>query len=150
MEVVSSTPRPLYPLRKNTWYPLNRSLGGPQSTSRCSGEEKNFASDGNQTPAVQLVARRCTDWAITTNVPVVLDKIHILVHCYTQIEMILRSAFCLYLQGWSVSQTRKQQLLPISVGFLLDLLFSPDDRGGMFLRNVSWLAIDYMALYPRV
>jgi len=33
-------PRPLYPQGKSPWYPLHR-LGGPQSCSGCSGEEKN-------------------------------------------------------------------------------------------------------------
>jgi hypothetical protein len=40
--VVSFTPRPLYLKGKSRWYPLNRRLGGPQSRSGCSGEEKNF------------------------------------------------------------------------------------------------------------
>jgi hypothetical protein len=29
------------------------------------------------------------------------------------------------------------------------LLFSPEDGGHTFLRNVRWLSTDYMALYPR-
>jgi hypothetical protein len=33
--------------------------------------------------------------------------------------------------------------------FLLGLLFCPDDRGDMFLRNVSWLSLNYSALCPR-
>jgi hypothetical protein len=33
--------RPLYPQRKNPWYPLNRRLGGPQNRSGRGGEEKN-------------------------------------------------------------------------------------------------------------
>jgi hypothetical protein len=39
--VVSFTPRPIYPQGKSRWYPLDRRLGGPQSHSRCGGEEKN-------------------------------------------------------------------------------------------------------------
>jgi hypothetical protein len=35
------------------------------------------------------------------------------------------------------------------VGFLLGLLFDPDDDGEIFLRNVGRLTTDYMALYPR-
>jgi len=31
----------LYPQGKSPWYPLDRRLGGPQSQSGCSGEEKN-------------------------------------------------------------------------------------------------------------
>jgi hypothetical protein len=39
--VVSFTPRPLYPQGKSPWYPLDRRLGGLQSRSGRSGEEKN-------------------------------------------------------------------------------------------------------------
>jgi hypothetical protein len=39
--VVSFTPRPLYPQGKSPWYPLDRGLGGPQSSSGRGGEEKN-------------------------------------------------------------------------------------------------------------
>jgi hypothetical protein len=39
--VVSFTPRPLYPQGNSPWYPLDRSLGGPQSRSGRGGEEKN-------------------------------------------------------------------------------------------------------------
>lgn len=34
-------------------------------------------------------------------------------------------------------------------GLLLGLLFKPEDCGDMFFQNVSWIAADYMALYPR-
>jgi hypothetical protein len=34
-------------------------------------------------------------------------------------------------------------------GFLLGLLFYPDDGGDMFLRNVGRLSADYRTLYPR-
>jgi len=39
--VVSFTPRPLYPRGKSPLYAFNRRLGGPQSWSEHSGEEKN-------------------------------------------------------------------------------------------------------------
>jgi hypothetical protein len=39
--VVSFTPRPLYPQGKSLWYPLDRSLSGPQSRSGRGDEEKN-------------------------------------------------------------------------------------------------------------
>jgi hypothetical protein len=39
--VFSFTPRPLYPQGKSPWYPLDRRLGGPQSSSGHGGEEKN-------------------------------------------------------------------------------------------------------------
>jgi hypothetical protein len=35
-------PWPLHPQGKNPWYPLDRRLGGPQSQSGGSGEEKNL------------------------------------------------------------------------------------------------------------
>jgi hypothetical protein len=33
--------------------------------------------------------------------------------------------------------------------FLHDLLFDPEDRGGMFLQNICDLIPDYMMLHPR-
>jgi len=40
-QVVSFMPRPFYPQGKSPWYPLYTRLGGPQSQSGHSGEEKN-------------------------------------------------------------------------------------------------------------
>jgi hypothetical protein len=37
----------------------------------------------------------------------------------------------------------------LHAGFLLGLLYSPEDEGNMFLQNIGWLSMDYMALYPR-
>jgi hypothetical protein len=34
-------------------------------------------------------------------------------------------------------------------GFLHGLFLDPDDGGDTFLQNVSWLSMDYMALYIR-
>jgi hypothetical protein len=42
--VVSFTTWPLYPRRKSSRYPLNRRVGGPQSRSGRSGEEKKYLS----------------------------------------------------------------------------------------------------------
>jgi hypothetical protein len=42
--VVSFAARPLYTRGKSPWYPLDRSLGGPQSRSGRGGEEKNSHS----------------------------------------------------------------------------------------------------------
>jgi len=44
-------PRPLYPLGKSPWYPLNRRLGGPQSRSGRGGEEKN----SQPPPAIEIL-----------------------------------------------------------------------------------------------
>jgi len=38
---VSFTPRPLYPQRKSSRYPLDRRLAGPESRSGHGGEKKN-------------------------------------------------------------------------------------------------------------
>jgi hypothetical protein len=47
-------------------YPLDRRLGGPQSRFGRCVQEKNLVPAGIRTPALQLVARRYTDWAIPT------------------------------------------------------------------------------------
>jgi hypothetical protein len=46
---------------KLPWYPFERRLGVPQSRSRRCGEEKNLASAGDRTPAVQPIVRSYTD-----------------------------------------------------------------------------------------
>jgi hypothetical protein len=51
--VVSFTPRPLYPRRKNPRYQLDGKLGGTQSRSGLCGEEKNLL------PLVGIKQRRC-------------------------------------------------------------------------------------------
>jgi hypothetical protein len=57
--VVSFTPRPLYPYEKGPWYPLDRRLGGLQTRSGHSGEEKNSQSlPGLEPPIVQPLAQR--------------------------------------------------------------------------------------------
>jgi hypothetical protein len=69
MEVSGQLQGPaLYPQGKSPWYPLDRRLGGPQSRSARSGEEKNSQprrESNPRTPIVQPVAQRYTDWAIT-------------------------------------------------------------------------------------
>jgi hypothetical protein len=49
------------PQRIRPWYPLYRRLGGLQSRSGHSGEEKNFQPlPGLETPIIQPVAQRYT------------------------------------------------------------------------------------------
>jgi hypothetical protein len=56
--VFSFTPLPLYPQGKSPWYPLDRRLGGPQSWSGCSGEEKNSQSLlGLDSPIIQPIVQ---------------------------------------------------------------------------------------------
>jgi hypothetical protein len=51
----------LYPQGKSPWYPLNRRLGGPQSWSGGSGEEKNsLPLLGLEPPIIQPVTQRYT------------------------------------------------------------------------------------------
>jgi hypothetical protein len=46
--MVSFTPRPLYPREKNSRYPLDRRLGGPQNRSGRHGEVKILAFTGTR------------------------------------------------------------------------------------------------------
>jgi hypothetical protein len=67
--VVSFTPRSLYPQGKSLWYPLDRSLGGPQSRSGRGGEEKNSQPPPGIEPQnferpTRSPALYHTDWAI--------------------------------------------------------------------------------------
>jgi hypothetical protein len=36
----------------------------------------------------------------------------------------------------------------LHASFLLGLFFDHEDGGNMFLSNISWFSMDYMALYP--
>jgi len=59
--VVSFTSWLLYPKRKSCWYPWDRRLGGPQSLSGHSGEEKNSQPPlGLEPPILQPIAQHCT------------------------------------------------------------------------------------------
>jgi hypothetical protein len=56
--VVSFTPRPLYPQGKSSSYPLYKRLGGSQSPSRRSDEEKNSQPlPGLEPPIIQPVVQ---------------------------------------------------------------------------------------------
>jgi hypothetical protein len=57
--------RPLYPLRKNPWYPLDRRLGGLQSQSGRGGEEESSQPlTGIEPPIIQFVAQRYSSVSI--------------------------------------------------------------------------------------
>jgi hypothetical protein len=59
--VVSFVPPPLYSQGKNPWYPLDRRMGGSQSRSGCSGEEKTSQLlPGLEPPIIWPVAQRYT------------------------------------------------------------------------------------------
>jgi hypothetical protein len=45
---------------KESWHPLDRRLGGPQSRSGRVGEEKNSQPLPGLEPPIQPVAQRCT------------------------------------------------------------------------------------------
>jgi hypothetical protein len=56
--VVSFIPQSLYPQGKSSWYPLDRRLGGPQSRSGDSGEDKNYQPlSGLKPPIIHPVAQ---------------------------------------------------------------------------------------------
>jgi hypothetical protein len=60
----SVTPQPRFTPGKESWYSLDRRLGGPQSRSGHRGyRKKSFVSAGNRTPVVQSVVRQYNDWA---------------------------------------------------------------------------------------
>jgi hypothetical protein len=55
------TPRSLYPKGKQPWYPLDKSLGGPQSRSGRGGEGKHSQPlPALEPPIIQPVAQRYT------------------------------------------------------------------------------------------
>jgi hypothetical protein len=62
--VVSFTFRQIYPQGRSHSYPLDRSLGGPQSLSGSSGEEKNHASSENRSSDFETVAHSYTDCGV--------------------------------------------------------------------------------------
>jgi hypothetical protein len=61
--------RPFYPQGKGPWYPLDKRLGGPQSRSGLSGEEKNSQPLPElEPPTIQPIAQRYTtelSWLLT-------------------------------------------------------------------------------------
>jgi hypothetical protein len=72
--MVSFTPRPLYPRRKGTRYPLYRRLGGPQSRSGQHGKEKILDPTGTDPSVVQPIASGNTDYATSAQKTKVTNK----------------------------------------------------------------------------
>jgi hypothetical protein len=61
MWIASFTTRALYHQGKSPWYPLDRTLGDPQSRSGHGGEEKNSKPlPGLELPIIQPIAQRYT------------------------------------------------------------------------------------------
>jgi hypothetical protein len=59
--VINFTPRPLYP---EEWAPGTHWIGGWVGPVWTLWRNKSLSPVGNRTPAVQLISRRYTDWAI--------------------------------------------------------------------------------------
>jgi hypothetical protein len=51
--------------------------------------------------------------------------------------------------NWNFGGTCRSDCYLLHASLLLGLFFDLEDGGDIFLRNVSWLSMDYMALYPR-
>jgi hypothetical protein len=67
---------------------------------------------------------------------------------------LFRRMCCLHLQDPKVNRTTGKQLASgihclLLTGFLLSLLFSPEDGGSKFLRNVDKFLLDFKASYFR-
>jgi hypothetical protein len=87
--VVSFTPRPLYPRGKSPRYPSDRRLGGPQSRSGRYGEDKNFATAGNRTPAIQPVT-----------IPTELCWLYMILHIYIYIFILQLKEILLTIESY--------------------------------------------------
>jgi hypothetical protein len=79
--VVGFTPRPLYPHEKNPRYPLDRRLGGPQSRSGHSGEDKIPSPAGNRT------LEKVREFSLTRSLARSLT--HSLTHSLTPIKIVI-------------------------------------------------------------
>jgi hypothetical protein len=62
--VISFTTQPLYIPGQSPWYPFHKKLGEPQSCSGVDEKRKSPVSAGNQTLAIQPIARCYTDCTI--------------------------------------------------------------------------------------
>jgi hypothetical protein len=76
--VVRFTPQSLYPRDESSWYPLDRRLGGPQSRSGRSGEEKN------ECPSLS----KFVDYKVKLKVSLCLIKLHP-IKTYLEVEVRL-------------------------------------------------------------
>jgi hypothetical protein len=133
--------------------------------------QKNWSrSRSHYEDLLYLYPSRATDlscatqqWPAILSWPWASDQIQITL-CIKQIKFILCNITpcsplkvsrhfretCLHLQGWTISQARNQHEAGsmLHVDFLIGLSLNPDDGGDMFIRNVGWLAMDDVALYP--
>jgi hypothetical protein len=114
--MVSFTPRSLYPRGRRSWYPLDRSLGGPQTRSEQHGEETILDPyrESNSDPSVfQPVTNRYADCAI----PSVLYKFY----CFAALlfRLQLFSLFHVYIfltvSGWVMPDTALRMLFQTNI-----------------------------------
>jgi hypothetical protein len=52
-------------------------------------------------------------------------------------------------RNWHATGCSNTACSLLHAGFLLDLLFSPEDGADMFVQNTGWLSPGYIILYPR-
>jgi hypothetical protein len=70
----------------------------------------------------------------------------------TSRALLFGGIYCLHPQDQREHQARDQEeaeLCLLLAGFLLGLLFNPENGGNMFLQDTSGLLLDHMAVHPR-
>jgi hypothetical protein len=115
MWIASFTPRPLYPRKSSSLYPLNRSI---YNRSGDCGEER-IASAWNLTLAIQPFSRHCSDWVIPVH--------------YTNYEASFHSVF------YSHLMYNKPQLAFSSRRVLLDL--SAETVSPSVTAYITWFSL---------
>jgi hypothetical protein len=120
---VNFTPRPLYPQRKSPWYPLDRTLGGPQSRSGRGGEEKNSQPlPGLEPPIIQRYTTELSWLTLSISclkIPLVLCCEKLVIPVYDNIgekDRMIRQSTALPLLILHVyRETTKQNICGISI-----------------------------------
>jgi hypothetical protein len=102
--VVTFTPSPLYVLVKRPPYPLDRSLGRPQSRSGLCGVEKALSPAGTQSLAVPPAARRYTYWKIRNVFPT-RDLMVAAVTCWNRIAWTSSASDAMWRRVFSLAVT---------------------------------------------